>query len=48
MYVVHSTFRAPDEKANEVIEIYKNRSRKVDQAKGFRSFRLLQHHKKTR
>lgn len=46
MYVVHSTFRAPDEKADEVISIYKNRSKKVDQAKGFRSFRLLQHHKK--
>ncbi|MFS0786457.1 antibiotic biosynthesis monooxygenase family protein [Shouchella sp. 1P09AA] len=46
MYVVHSTFKAPDEKADEVIQIYQNRSKKVDQAQGFVSFRLLQHHKR--
>ncbi len=35
MYIVHSTFKIPEEKAQEVISIYQNRSRLVDQAKGF-------------
>ncbi|MBP3951477.1 antibiotic biosynthesis monooxygenase family protein [Bacillus suaedae] len=46
MFIVHSTFRVPKEKANEVIEIYRNRSKLVDQAQGFRQFRLLQNSKK--
>ncbi|WDF03198.1 MULTISPECIES: antibiotic biosynthesis monooxygenase family protein [Shouchella] len=46
MYVVHSTFKAPEDKAEEVIAIYRNRSKKVDSANGFVSFRLLQHHKR--
>ncbi len=28
MYVVHSTFKAPEDKAEEVIAIYRNRSKK--------------------
>jgi len=30
MFIVHSTFPVPDKKADEVINIYKNRSRLVD------------------
>jgi heme-degrading monooxygenase HmoA len=30
MYTVFSTFNVPDEKAEEVIGIYKNRSKSVD------------------
>ncbi|MDT8862054.1 antibiotic biosynthesis monooxygenase [Alkalihalobacillus sp. MEB130] len=46
MYIVHSTFKVPEEKAAEVIEIYKNRSRRVDKAEGFIDFRLLQNAKR--
>ncbi|GAE25857.1 hypothetical protein JCM9140_1878 [Halalkalibacter wakoensis JCM 9140] len=46
MYIVHSTFKVPEEKAEEVIQIYKNRSRKVDKAVGFVAFRLLQNSKR--
>lgn len=46
MYTVFSTFHVPDGKADEVINIYKNRSRSVDQAEGFVDFFLLQNDKK--
>jgi heme-degrading monooxygenase HmoA len=46
MYTVFSTFDVPNEKADEVINIYKNRSRSVDQAEGFVDFLLLQNDKK--
>ncbi|WP_110114631.1 antibiotic biosynthesis monooxygenase family protein [Bacillus sp. CGMCC 1.16541] len=46
MYIVHSTFSVPAEKANEVISIYHNRSGLVDTAKGFIRFLLLQNEKK--
>ncbi|WP_368504280.1 antibiotic biosynthesis monooxygenase [Alkalihalophilus sp. As8PL] len=46
MFIVHSTFNVPDEKANEVIDIYRNRSGLVDQATGFQRFRLLQNDKR--
>jgi heme-degrading monooxygenase HmoA len=46
MYIVHSTFSVPEEKADEVISIYHNRSRKVDQSIGFEKFLLLQNTKK--
>ncbi|MDT2046107.1 antibiotic biosynthesis monooxygenase [Priestia aryabhattai] len=46
MYTVFSTFDVPDEKAEEVINIYKKRSRKVDQAPGFVDFQLLQNDKR--
>ncbi|SIT91134.1 antibiotic biosynthesis monooxygenase family protein [Edaphobacillus lindanitolerans] len=42
MYTVFSTFDVPPEKSEEVINIYKNRSRLVDQAEGFVDFLLLQ------
>ncbi|WP_166243466.1 antibiotic biosynthesis monooxygenase family protein [Paenibacillus turpanensis] len=42
MYIVHSIVRVPHEKADEVIGLYRNRSRLVDQAPGFQSFQLLQ------
>jgi heme-degrading monooxygenase HmoA len=35
MYIVHSIFDVPAEKAEEVIAIYRNRSKLVDQAPGF-------------
>lgn len=38
MYTVFSTFDVPDEKSEEVIRIYKNRTRSVDQAEGFVDF----------
>ncbi len=41
-----STVAVPPEKSEEVISIYRNRSRRVDQAEGFQSFRLLQNSKK--
>lgn len=47
MYVVTSTFIVPPEKAQEVIEIYQKRSRKVDQEPGFLRFQLLQNAKKS-
>lgn len=46
MYIVHSTFSVPPAKADEVISIYKNRSRLVDMADGFIKFMLLQNDKK--
>ncbi|MCK6255282.1 antibiotic biosynthesis monooxygenase [Fictibacillus sp. KIGAM418] len=46
MYIVHSTFAVPEQKAGEVINIYKNRSRLVDKAKGFKDFLLLQNEKR--
>ncbi|MBY6038278.1 antibiotic biosynthesis monooxygenase [Fictibacillus nanhaiensis] len=46
MYTVFSTFDVPTEKAEEVISIYKNRSRSVDQAEGFLDFLLLQNDKR--
>jgi heme oxygenase (mycobilin-producing) len=46
MYTVFSTFDVPNEKAEEVINIYKNRSRSVDQAEGFVDFLLLQNDKR--
>lgn len=46
MYSVFSTFDVPAEKADEVITIYKNRSRLVDTAPGFVDFFLLQNDKR--
>lgn len=46
MYCVFSTFDVPAEKADEVISIYQNRSRLVDQAPGFIDFFLLQNDKR--
>jgi len=46
MYIVHSTFKVPEEKAQEVISIYENRAKLVDQAKGFKRFLLLQNNTK--
>ncbi|ANC75544.1 antibiotic biosynthesis monooxygenase family protein [Fictibacillus phosphorivorans] len=46
MYTVFSTFDVPNEKADEVINIYKNRSRSVDHAEGFVDFLLLQNDKR--
>jgi len=34
------------EKTQDLIEIYQNRSRRVDQAEGFQQFRLIQNTKK--
>ncbi|MFB9329114.1 antibiotic biosynthesis monooxygenase family protein [Paenibacillus aurantiacus] len=42
MYIVHSTFDVPSHKADEVIAIYRNRARLVDEAPGFIRFLLLQ------
>lgn len=47
MYVVHSTFDVPEDKADEVIAIYQQRSRLVDQAPGFLNFNLLQNERKS-
>ncbi|GKV57197.1 hypothetical protein NCCP2222_31440 [Sporosarcina sp. NCCP-2222] len=47
MYIVNSTFIVPEEKAEEVIGIYQNRSKLVDQTDGFLSFQLLQNQKRT-
>lgn len=47
MYIVNSTLIVPEEKAEEVIGIYQNRSKLVDQADGFLSFQLLQNQKRT-
>ncbi|MCA1024740.1 MULTISPECIES: antibiotic biosynthesis monooxygenase family protein [Cytobacillus] len=46
MYTVFSTFDVNESKADEVIEIYKNRSRLVDKADGFVDFMLLQNDKR--
>ena len=42
MYIVQSVVQVPAEKTEEVIGLYRNRSRLVDQAPGFVSFQLLQ------
>jgi heme-degrading monooxygenase HmoA len=42
MYTVHSTVVVPEDKINEVIHIYQNRSILVDVFEGFVSFQLLQ------
>lgn len=46
MYIVTSTVEVPVEKTEDLIKIYKNRSRRVDQAEGFHQFRLIQNTKK--
>ncbi|MDG5472381.1 antibiotic biosynthesis monooxygenase [Jeotgalibacillus sp. ET6] len=46
MYTVFSTFDVPEGKADQVIKIYKNRSRSVDLAPGFKDFLLLQNDKR--
>ncbi|MBD8070157.1 antibiotic biosynthesis monooxygenase family protein [Bacillus sp. PS06] len=47
MFIVHSTFELPNEnKIDEVIAIYQNRSRLVDQSEGFLDFKLLQNSKR--
>ncbi len=47
MFIVQSTFEIPSiDKVDEVIEIYKNRSRSVDKEPGFLDFNLLQNAKK--
>ncbi|MBN6886289.1 heme-degrading monooxygenase HmoA [Cytobacillus horneckiae] len=46
MYTVFSTFDVNEEKAEEVIGIYQNRSRLVDSAEGFVDFFLLQNDKR--
>lgn len=45
MHIVHSTFLVPAEKANEVIDIYRKRSKLVDKNPGFVRFILLQNDK---
>ena len=45
IFSVFSTFKVPGEKSEEVIHIYQNRSRKVNQAPGFVDFFLLQNEK---
>lgn len=42
MYIVHSTIVVPLEKVDEVIAIYRHRTRRVDKWPGFLSFQLLQ------
>lgn len=42
MYIVDSLVTVPEHKVNDLIKIYQNRSRSVDQAEGFISFQLLQ------
>ncbi|RCW69798.1 antibiotic biosynthesis monooxygenase family protein [Saliterribacillus persicus] len=46
MYIVHSVFDVPEEKADEVIDIYKNRTGSVDKWPGFIDFKLLQNERK--
>ncbi|WP_082233466.1 antibiotic biosynthesis monooxygenase family protein [Halobacillus massiliensis] len=46
MYVVDSTVIVPEHKADDLIAIYQNRSRLVDEAEGFLTFQLLQNDKK--
>jgi heme-degrading monooxygenase HmoA len=46
MYIVTSTVTVPEEKTDDLIAIYQNRSRRVDKAEGFHSFRLIQNTKK--
>ncbi|WP_425335382.1 antibiotic biosynthesis monooxygenase family protein [Salipaludibacillus daqingensis] len=42
MYIVHSIVTIPKGKEAEVIGLYQNRSRLVDEAPGFISFKLIQ------
>lgn len=42
MYIVHSIVQVPGGKTDEVVGLYRNRSRLVDKAPGFISFQLLQ------
>ncbi|WLR51135.1 antibiotic biosynthesis monooxygenase [Bacillus tianshenii] len=42
MYIVNSIVNVPPEKAEEVIAIYRKRSKLVDDYRGFLSFQLLQ------
>lgn len=46
MYIVTSTVVVSPEKTNEVIGIYRKRSRRVDENEGFLSFKLIQNTKK--
>ncbi|MBN8235475.1 antibiotic biosynthesis monooxygenase [Halobacillus kuroshimensis] len=46
MFVVDSTVVVPEHKADDLIQIYRNRSRLVDEAEGFLSFQLLQNDRK--
>lgn len=46
MYIVHSVVQVPKGKAEEVIAIYQNRSRLVDEHEGFEAFHLLQNEKR--
>ena len=46
MYTVFSTFDVPEHKADEVVSIYRNRSKMVDTAPGFIDFMLLQNDKR--
>ncbi|WP_281976003.1 antibiotic biosynthesis monooxygenase family protein [Halobacillus litoralis] len=46
MFVVDSTVIVPEHKAEDLINIYKKRSRLVDEAEGFHSFQLLQNDRK--
>ncbi|QAS53806.1 antibiotic biosynthesis monooxygenase family protein [Halobacillus litoralis] len=46
MFVVDSTVIVPEHKAEDLINIYKKRSRCVDEAEGFHSFQLLQNDRK--
>ncbi|MET3683892.1 heme-degrading monooxygenase HmoA [Alkalibacillus flavidus] len=46
MYIVDSTVVVPEGKEDELISIYQNRSRKVDEQPGFIKFELLQNDKK--
>ncbi|ANF96442.1 antibiotic biosynthesis monooxygenase family protein [Paenibacillus bovis] len=42
MYIVQSIVQVPEHKAEELVEVYRNRSRSVDRQPGFVSFQLLQ------
>jgi heme-degrading monooxygenase HmoA len=46
MYVVQSIVEVPLEKTEEVIGLYRNRSRLVDRANGFQGFQLWQNEQK--
>lgn len=46
MYIVTSTVLVAPEKTDEVIGIYRNRSKRVDANEGFLSFKLIQNTKK--
>ena len=46
MYIVTSTVLVSPEKTDEVIGIYRKRSRRVDANEGFLSFKLIQNTKK--